>query len=84
MKGMKLRILHWMNDNTGRAVALLLAVGYVLHLLYEMRVAVHNGKSFDWYYISTQALIVFAGAAIAGWAVDLVFTKSEEEAGEID
>lgn len=76
--------MHWMNDHTPVAVGLLLAVGFALHLLYEVRVAHHAGKAIEWSYISTQALIVFAGAAIAGWAVDLVFTKSEEDAGEID
>lgn len=63
-----------MNDHTPLAVLLLFVVGYGLHLLYEY---VHWPKP-------VMALIVFAGAAIAGWAIDLVFTKSEEEAGEID
>lgn len=76
--------IHWMNRHTPLAVALLCAIGYGLHLLYEVRVAHHAGKAVEWGYVSTQALIVFAGAAIAGWAIDLVFTKSEEEAGEID
>lgn len=67
-------VMHWMNDHTALAVALLLLAGYGLHLLYEY---VHWPKPL-------MALIVFAGAGIAGWAVDLVFTKSEEDAGEID
>lgn len=81
---MRTRLLQWMNAHTGLSVAALLLVGYCLHLLYEVRVAVHNAEPLDWYFISTQALIVFAGAGVAGWAVDLVFTKSEERAGEID
>lgn len=81
---MRDRLMRWMNSHTPLAVALLCAVGYTLHLVYEIRVAIHKGEHLDWYYISTQALIVFLGAAIAGWAIDLVFTKSEEAAGEID
>lgn len=69
--------MHWMNDHTKSAVLLLCVVGYGLHLLYEYGVEWHWPKA-------VLALIVFTGAAIAGWAIDLVFTKSEEEAGEID
>lgn len=70
-------LMHWMNDHTKVAVLLLCIVGYNLHLLYEYGVQWHWPKA-------VLALIVFTGAGIAGWAIDLVFTKSEEEAGEID
>lgn len=73
---MRNRIMHWMNDHTTLAVVLLCAVGYALHLLYEYRV--------DHWPKPLLALIVFTGAGVAGWAIDLVFTKSEEAAGEID
>lgn len=70
-------VIHWMNQHTKWAVAILCAIGYALHLLYEY--------GAEWYWPKPLlALIVFTGAAIAGWAIDLVFTKSEEEAGEID
>ena len=67
-------LLVRMNEHPVASVAVLATVGYLLHLLYEY---VHWPKP-------VMALIVFAGAAIAGWAIDLVFTKGEEEAGEID
>lgn len=79
--------MHWMNDHTPTAVALLLAVGYSLHMLYEILGALHDGKHITGSllaFMALRALIVFLGAGIAGWAVDLVFTKGEEEAGEID
>lgn len=81
---MRDRLMHWMNSHTALAVTLLCAIGYALHALYEMRISIHKHEPIDWYFVSTQALIVFAGAAIAGWAIDLVFTKSEERSGEID
>lgn len=69
--------MHRMNDHPALSVLALFVVGYGLHLLYEYGVEWHWPKA-------ALALIVFAGAGIAGWAIDLIFTKGEEEAGEID
>ena len=70
-------VLVKMNEHPVVSVAVLVTVGYLLHLLYEYGVEWHWPKA-------VLALVVFTGAAIAGWAIDLVFTKGEEEAGEID
>jgi hypothetical protein len=70
----RIHLLKKMNEHPGIAAGALCVLGYFLHLLYEY---VHWPKP-------VMALIVFVGAGIAGWAIDLIFTKSEEEAGEID
>lgn len=81
---MKTQLMQWMNRHTGFSVFVLLSIGYCLDLLHEVRATLHRGDPLDWAFLLTQALIGFLAAAVAGWAVDLIFTKSEEEAGEID
>lgn len=70
----RIRLLRWMNAHPTVSFWALAVVGYLIHLLYEY---VHWPKPI-------MAALVFVAAGIAGWAVDLVFTKNEEEAGEID
>lgn len=77
-------MMQWMNQNTGKSIAIGLFIGYALHVLYEVRISIHHDRPIDWYFVLTQAFIVFIAAGVAGWVVDLFFTKSEEEAGEID
>lgn len=71
------QLMRKMNKHPAISVFALFVVGYSLHLLYEYGVAWHWSKP-------ALAAIVFVAAGIAGWAVDLIFTKGEEEAGEID
>lgn len=73
----RVQVMRKMNRHPVISVLVLFMVGYSLHLLYEYGVEWHWPKA-------ALALIVFTGAGIAGWAIDLVFTKNEEEAGEID
>lgn len=80
----KIKMMQWMNKHTGISIAVGLFFGYALHVLYEIRISIHHGWLTNWYFVLTQAAIVLAGAGIAGWVVDLFFTKSEEQAGEID
>lgn len=80
---MRERLLRWMNDRPGRSVTVLLSIGYVLDLLHEVRATLHRGEALDWPFLLTQALIGFVAAAVAGWAVDLIFTKGEKRAGEL-
>lgn len=81
---MSVRLMHWMNRHTGISIAAGLFVGYLMHVIYEIRIAIHRGDPIDWYFVLTQAALVLVGAGCAGLVVDLWFTKSEEKAGEID
>lgn len=81
---MRIQLMQWMNRHTVFSVSMLLSFGYALDLFHESRATLHRGDPLDWPFLLTQALIGFLAAAIAGWAVDLIFTKGEEEAGEID
>lgn len=70
----KTDVFHWANRRPWLAFAILNAIGWLIHLAYEV---LHP-------HPAVGATMVLIGAGIAGLAVDLLFTKGEEEAGEID
>lgn len=78
------QLMNWMNGHIKGSGLILGTIGFLLHLVYEMRVAIHNHEPFDWYYMIGQSSLVFVGAAVAGWWVDLVFTQQEKESGNLD
>lgn len=72
---MRQRFFDWMNDHFIIAFIILTTIGLGIHYAYEK---MPHGYSL------LKAAMVVVGAGIAGLAVDLLFTKGEEEAGEID
>lgn len=61
--------------------------GYLLHLLYEVLAHIHAGKPMtvaEFLWMAGLSAIVWVGAGVAGWGVDLMFTKGEKDAGELD